>query len=261
MPSERATRSATRKPIRGTSVSRYGSSWSTAIDVCAVRADEPRGEPGADPVREEERLDLADRRDLPPGLDGALDRAARDRAARLRPHLAQPLGVAVELGEDVLGAEVLDDRAREGRTDAGDAAAQPERDALRRLRQRRAEGLDRELPAVARVLLDRAGDDEALAGRDVAERAAQRERALVLERRRPDRELAVGRDPARPAAGERDRELARLRVDRRLVVVERQHRSEATPAKLGPAHTEATRDGFKWMRGGVVGSGRRAGGR
>src|SRR4029079_15953042 len=165
----------------------------------------------------------------------------RDRATRLRPHLAQPLRVAVELGEDVLGAEMLDDRAGKGRADAGDAAPKPQRDALRRLRQGRAEGLDGELPAVPRVPLDRAGDHDALPGGDVAERAAQRERPPVLERGRPDRELPVRRDAARPARREGDPKLARLRVDRRLVL-DGPHRLEATRARRSPPATS-------WARG------------
>jgi hypothetical protein len=68
-------------------------------------------------------------------------RGARSPAC-LRPHLAQPIRLAVELREYVLGAEVVDDRAREGWADARDAAPQPERDALRRPREDRAEGLD-----------------------------------------------------------------------------------------------------------------------
>ena len=141
-----------------------------ADDVVAVLAHEPRGEAGTDAVREEEALDLADRGDLAPCCDCAGDALARDRAPGLRPHLAQPLRVAIELLEDVLGAEVLDDRAREGRADAGDAPGQPELDPCRRLRQRRVERRDDELPAVPRVLRERARADELLARRDVPER-------------------------------------------------------------------------------------------
>ena len=111
--------------MRGSSVSRYGSCISTRDDVVAVLPDESRREPRADAVREEERLDLADRRDLPPRDDRALDALLRDRAAGPRTDLAQPLRVAVELGEDVLRAEVVDDRAREHVADAGHARHQP----------------------------------------------------------------------------------------------------------------------------------------
>src|SRR5438128_3261715 len=108
----------------------------------------------------------------------------------------------------MLSAEVLDDRARKGRADPGDAAPQPERDTLRRLRQGRAERRNRELPAVTLMPLDRAGNDDAFPGGNVAETAAQRDRPPVLERRRPDRELPVGRNPARPAWRECHRKLA-----------------------------------------------------
>ena len=87
-------------------------------DVVAVLPNEPRSKAGADPVREEERLDLADRGDVSPGRDRALDALARDRPARLRAHLAQALGVSVERFEDVLGTEVVDDRACERPADS-----------------------------------------------------------------------------------------------------------------------------------------------
>ena len=45
-------------------------------DVVAVLANEAAGEPGGDPVREQERLHLADRRHFPPGGDRTLDAAA-----------------------------------------------------------------------------------------------------------------------------------------------------------------------------------------
>ena len=186
--------------------------------VRPVRADEPRGEARADPVREQERLDLADGSDLTPRLDRPLHRATRDRAARLRPHLPQPLRIAIEFGEDVLRAEMLDDRTRKGRANARNATPQPERNSLRRLRQGRAERRNGELPAVTLVPLDRAGNDDALPGGNVAKTAAQRDRPPVLERSRPDRELAVRRNPARPARRKRHRELADIRVNRRLIL-------------------------------------------
>src|SRR3954465_11641067 len=118
----------------------------------------------------------------------------------------------------MLGTEMLDDRTRKGRANAGDATPQPQRNTLRRLRQGRAERRNGELPAVTLVPLDRAGNDDALPGGNVAETAAQRDRPPVLERSRPDRELPVGRNPARPAWRECHRKLAGIRVDRRLVL-------------------------------------------
>ena len=137
-------------------------------DVCAVLAHEAGGEAGPDAVGEEEALDLADRRNLAPRVDRPQHALPRDRAAGLRAHLAQALRVAVELVEDVLRAEVQHDRTREGGPDAGHAARQPELYPLRGLRQRGVERLHDELPAVARVLGERAGADELLARRDVS---------------------------------------------------------------------------------------------
>jgi hypothetical protein len=86
-------------------------------DLVAVAAHQPGGQACADPMREQERLDLPDRRRLTPGRDRALDALPRDRAAAPRPHLTQPLRPPVELDEDLLRAEVVDDRTREGRAD------------------------------------------------------------------------------------------------------------------------------------------------
>src|SRR5205085_629914 len=103
-----------------------------------------------------------------------------------RAHLAQPLGIAVELREDARGAEVLDYGARERRADARHARHQPKRDAFRRLRQRRVEGVDLEAPAVPCMLGERAAAHELLAGAHVPERADERDAlavALLAERR------------------------------------------------------------------------------
>ncbi len=162
-------------------------------------------------MREEEALDLADRRDLAPGGDRPLDALAADRASGFRPHLPQALRVLVELLEDVLGPEVVDDGAREYRPDAGYAARQPELDPIGRLRQRRVEGLDDELPAVLRVLGEGAGADQLLACCDMPERAGKRDRLSVgflAEDRAPDRELRVAGDVARARRRQRDPDLA-----------------------------------------------------
>jgi hypothetical protein len=152
-------------------------------------------------MREEKRLDLADRRHLAPRFDRPQDALAGDCAARLRPHLAQAVGVAVELVEDVLGAEVRDDRARERRPDPRYTTCQPQLDACRRLREHCAERLDDELPAVLRVLRVAADAQQLLTRRHVPERPGQRHRvgvALLTERRAPDRELGIVGHPARP---------------------------------------------------------------
>ena len=182
-------------------------------DLVAVLAREPACEPGGDAVREQERLDLANGRHLTPGGDRALDALARDRATGLRAHLAQPLGVAVELAEDMGGAEVGDDRPREGRPDPGDACREPALHPFRGTRQRCPERLDRELRAVPLVLGEGAGADELVAGRDVPERPRERHRLpldVLSERRGPHGELEVGRDVARPRSRERHLDLAHL---------------------------------------------------
>ena len=76
----------------------------------------------------------------------------------------------------MLGAEVLDDRAGERGADTGHAPAEPERDALGETGRVGVEGLDGELPAVARVPLVRSRDDKAVPRGDVAERTAKRQR-------------------------------------------------------------------------------------
>jgi hypothetical protein len=207
-------------------------------DLVAVPAHEPGGEAGADPVREQERLDLPDRRHLTPGRNFALDASPRDRAPGLRAHLTQPFRPAVELGEDLLRTEVVDDRTREGRANPGHASHQPERDPLRRLPQCGAERLDRELPAVPWVLQERPGADELLAGGHVAERARDRDRlafATLADRRRPDGELQVGRDVARPRLSERDLDLAGFRVGRRRRALGLPHAADDTSRPLTPS--------------------------
>ena len=167
----------------------------------AVAAHQPRRQPGADPVGKQERLHLADRRHLTPGHDSPLDGVARDRTPCPRAYLAQPLRVTVELNEHTLRTEMLNDRPRERRADPGHAAPQPQRDTLRRLRQRQTEALDRELPPVTRVPLEPADDHQLLAPGHLPERPAQRHRLalpLLTHRRRPDRELAIARNPTRP---------------------------------------------------------------
>ena len=239
MPSERATRSATRKPIRGTSVSRYGSSSSTAITSVPYVRTSRAARPAPIPC---EKRNVSTSRiggDLTPRLDRPLHRTARDRAARLRPHLAQPLRITVELGEDVLRAEMLDDRTREGRANARNAAPQPERDALRRLRQGRAERLDGELPAVTRVPLDRAGDDDALARR---QRGRDAPRSVTGRPFSSDADQIanspVRRNPARPARRKRHRQLAHLRVNRRLIL-DRPHPRGYLDGRSAPVSSSA----------------------
>ena len=212
MPSERAMRSAFLKPMPRISVSRYGSLVSTATTSSPYsrtsRAASPAPMPCVKRKLSTSRIAATSRH----AATARSDALPRDRAAGLRAHLAQPLRVAVELLEDVLRAEVLDDRARERRADAGDAPGQPELDPRRRLRQRGVERLDDELPAVPRMLGERARADELLARSDVAERAGEAERlavALLAEHRAPDRELRVVGDVARARRRERDADLGR----------------------------------------------------
>ena len=184
------------------------------------------------PCEKRNALDLADRRDLAP--------RRRSRAATLLREIARPAfvrtsrsrsGSRSSSSKTCSAPKCVDDRAREGRADAGDAARQPELDPLRRLRQRRAERRDDELPAVPRVLGERAGADELLARRDVAERPGQRERlavALLAEHGAPDRELRVVGDVARPRRRERDPDLGRGQIARKLVAVGRPHGADDT---------------------------------
>ena len=154
----------------------------------------------------QERLHLTHRRHLTPSHHSPLHRPTRDRAPGPRAHLAQPLRVTIELDEHTLRTEMLNDRPRERRADPRHAAPQPKRDTLRRLRQRQTETLDRELPPITRVPLERADDHQLLAGGHLPQRPAQGDRLalpLLAQRRRPDRELAVGREPTRTRAGQR----------------------------------------------------------
>ena len=168
--------------------------------VVAVLADQSSGEPAADSVGEEKRLDLADGCELTPRRDGPRDALPRHRPARPRSNLAEPFGVAVELLEDVFGSEVPHDRARVDGPDARHAARQPERDPFLGSWQRRVERGDDELPAVLRMLEKRACADELLAGSDLSERAGEPDRVASLplaHGRRPDRKRGVVGDVAR----------------------------------------------------------------
>ena len=173
-------------------------------DVFAVLAHEPAGEPRADPVAVEERLDLADRRDLAPGGDRTLD-ALRE--------IARP-------------AFVRTSRSRSGlRSSSSKTFSAPKCSTIARANVARRRG--RASRARARFRLRSAAASSGRTrptncmpcrgcsayapvqtswspGVDVSERAGERDRlavAILAERRRPDGELRVGRDVARPGGG------------------------------------------------------------
>ena len=213
-----------------------------ADDVVAVLAHEPSREPGPDAVREEKALDLADRRHLSPRGNGTSDALARDRASRLRSHLTEPFRFAVELLEDVLGAEVPDDRAGERRPDAGDAAGEPQLDARSRLRKGRVKRRDDELPAVPCMLRERTRAHELLAGRHVAERPREADRlavTLLAEDGAPDRELRVVGHVARARGRKRDANLGRRQVARQILTVGRPHPTDHTHPAAPPLAPES----------------------
>ena len=203
-------------------------------DVLAVLTHEPGGEARADSVGEEKGLDLTDRRDLAPGVNSALDALTGDRPAGARAHFAEPVRVAVELLEDVLGPEVLDDRACERAPDPGDARHQPERDPVRGLRQRRPKRLDDELPAVLGVLRELACAEELVARTHMSERTCQAHGlaiARLAERGGPDGELRVWGHVPRAGDGQRDADLSGAWIGRRTARVDRPH---ATPILRKP---------------------------
>ena len=127
-----------------------------------------------------------------------------------RAHLAQPLGVAVELLEDVA-------RPRSGRRSPGRRSArcrarglQPEGDALLRLRQRRPERLDGEPPAVPRVLGERPVQMSCSPGLTCPSGAGERTGSPSRSSPsggRPDGNSASGGDVARARLRERDADL------------------------------------------------------
>ena len=131
-----------------------------------TRARAGAASPAAMPCAKRKRLDLADRRHLAPRRDRPLDALARDRAAGLRAHLAQPLRVAVELARRPASApKCVDDRARERR--ARSRARAPSASARCPPATAAApSGTTRptNCQPVARVLGERAGADELLAG-------------------------------------------------------------------------------------------------
>src|SRR5439155_318543 len=72
----------------------------------------------------------------------------------------------------------------------------------------------------------------------MAERARDRDRlafATFADRRRPDGELQVGREVARPRLSERDLDLAGLRVGRRRAALELPHAADDTARPLTPS--------------------------
>ena len=72
----------------------------------------------------------------------------------------------------------------------------------------------------------------------MAERAYDRDRlafATFADRRRPDGELQVGRDIARPRLSERDLDLAGFRVSRRRGALELPHAADDTSRPLTPS--------------------------
>ena len=108
-------------------------------------------------------------------------------------HLAQaPARVAVELGQDALGAVALDEPRRAARADVLDARqVRLERRDARRLLQ--PDPVGRELAPVARVLAPGALDQDGLARLDVRERPGDRDLvALVGDAGEHGEVLAVG---------------------------------------------------------------------
>ncbi len=161
-----------------------------------------------------------------------LNASPRDRTPRLRPHLAQPFRLAIELSENLLGTEVVDDRASERRPDPWHSGPQPKGDSFARLRQRRAKRLDRKLGSVPRMLRKLSYADELLARGHMTERPRKRHPialATFAERRHPDSKLQVGRHVARPGPRERDAYLASVRARRQRSDIELPHAADHTP--------------------------------
>ena len=146
---------------------------------------------------------------------------------RARPdarHLAQgAVGVAVDGGQDLLGAVALEQPLRPARPDVLDRAQVGE--------QRRLAGglldagaLGHEAPAVARMALPAALDGDRLALVDVVERADEHDLLALLADPGQHREGAVGRPPAHGG---------HLDAERALFGVEGLHQAKVAPGAAG----------------------------